>query len=119
IAISFAMILRTRIEAERRVGHVRPALAAPSGDPARPAFDPLAVERLLPRGDVMWVETTGADLGRIAVIGAMHTPEARTRQAMLDPQGFTQGLLQGAHATILERDERSTHFEWGIDLPLV
>lgn len=119
IAISFAMLLRTRIEAERRAGHARAPLATPSGDPERPAFDPIAVERLLGRGDVMWVETSGADLGRIAVIGAMHTPEATTRAAMLDPQGFTQGLLQGAHARILERDERGTHFEWGIDLPLV
>ncbi|AKF03932.1 SRPBCC family protein [Sandaracinus amylolyticus] len=119
IAISFAMVLRTRIEAERRAGRVRAPLAPPSGDPERPTFDPVAIERVLGRGDLMWVETTGADLGRIAVIGAMHTPVARTREAMLDPQGFTQGLLQGAHARILERDERGTHFEWGIDLPLV
>lgn len=119
IAINFAMVLRTRIEAERRAGHARTPLAPPSADPERPAIDAVAVERMLARGDLMWVETSGADLGRIAVIGAMHTDVATTRAAMLDPQGFTQGLLVGAHATVLERGEHGTRFEWGIDLPLV
>lgn len=119
IAINFAMILRTRMEAERRAGRTRPALTIPAGDPERPPIDAIALEGMFGRGDVMWVETNGADLGRVAVIGAMHTQLDVTRRAMLDPQGFTQGLLQGAHATILERDERGTRFEWGIDLPLV
>jgi hypothetical protein len=119
IAIGFAMVLRTRMEAERRAGRVRAPLPADAGDPARPPIDALAVEGLLPRGDVMWVETSGTDLGRIAVIGAMHTPEATTRAAMLDPNGFTQGLLQGAHATVVESGPEGTRFDWGIDLPLV
>jgi hypothetical protein len=119
IAINFAMLLRARMEAERRAGRTRPALPAPSADPVRPTLDAVRLERMLGRGDLMWVETSGDDLGRIAVIGAMHTNEATTRAAMLDPQGFTQGLLAGAHATILERDEHGTRFEWGIDLPLV
>lgn len=119
IAINFAMLLRTRIEAERRAGRSRPALLVPSGDPERPQIDAVSLEGMFGRGDVMWVETSGADLGRVAVIGAVHTPPETTRRAMLDPHGFTQGLLQGAHATILETSERGTRFEWGIDLPLV
>ena len=119
IAINFAMILRTRIEAERRAGRPRAALVIPPGDPERPAIDAVSLEGMFGRGDIMWVETSGADLGRVAVIGAMHTQPDVTRRAMLDPHGFTQGLLQGAHATILESSERGTRFEWGIDLPLV
>jgi hypothetical protein len=38
---------------------------------------------------------------------------------MLDPQGFTQGLLQGARARVLEQSDAGTRFEWAIDLPLV
>ncbi|MDQ3031348.1 MAG: SRPBCC family protein [Myxococcota bacterium] len=119
IAINFAMLLRTRMEAERRAGHVRPALATPSADPVRPVFDAVRLERLFGRGDLMWVETSGDDLGRVAVIGAMHTPEPITRAAMLDPEGFTRGLLVGSSASVLERDPSGVRFEWAIDLPLV
>ena len=67
----------------------------------------------------MWVETSdGSDQGRVVGIGRIHTDEARTRAAILDPAGFTQGLLQGAHATMLPSED-GTRFEWGIDLPLV
>lgn len=119
IAMHFAMVLRTRIEAERRAGRPRAPLPAAEGEPERPPIDPLAVEALLDRGDLMWVETSGVDLGRIAVLGKMHTPEAVTRRAMLDPAGFTQGLVVGAHATVLEQRADETRFEWGIDLPFV
>lgn len=119
IAIAFAMVLRTRIEAERRAGRPRAPLPVESEEPERPAIDAVALEPLLGRGDVVWVETTGADLGRIAVIGAMHTPVARTRAAMLDPQGFTAGLVQGAHATVIGTGPDGTRFDWGLDLPLV
>lgn len=120
IAINFAMLLRTRMEAERRAGHTRPAIATPSGDdPERPVFDATRLERMFGRGDLMWVETSGDDLGRVAVIGAMHTQEPITRAAMLDPEGFTRGLLIGSHASVLERGPSGVRFEWGIDLPLV
>jgi len=119
IALGFATVLRARMEAERREGRVRTAVPRPGSEPARPAMDPLALERLVGRGDVMWVETTGTDLGRVMVLGAMHTPEGVTRTAMLDPAGFTQGFLQGARATVLERSPTETRFDWGIDLPLV
>lgn len=119
IAINFAMLLRTRMESERLAGHVRAPITASMGEPVRPHMDATILEPLLGRGDLMWVETSGDDLGRIAIIGAMHTPLATTRAAMLDPQGFTQGLLVGSHATVLERTASGTRFEWGIDLPLV
>jgi hypothetical protein len=119
IAINFAMLLRTRMEAERLAGHRRVLVTPPSGEPARPDVNAMTLESLLTRGDVMWVETSGDDLGAIAIFGAMHTPEATTRAAMLDPQGFTQGLVAGSHATVLERGPNGTRFEWGIDLPLV
>ena len=55
---------------------------------------------------------------RVVAVGRMHVDDGRTRAAILDPQGFTQGLLQGAHANMLPSDD-GTRFEWGIDLPLV
>jgi hypothetical protein len=119
VALAFSMMLRTRAEAERRAGFARAHLASESGDPAEPTFDPTVYEDMLNRGDLMWVETSdGSDQGRVVGIGRIHTDEARTRAAILDPAGFTQGLLQGAHATMLPSDD-GTRFEWGIDLPLV
>lgn len=120
IALSFSMLLRTRGRAEERVDFHRPALAAATGEPARPPIDLLAVERIFDRGDLLWVETTyGEDQGRIVAIGKVGFDEARTRTAILDPGGFTNGLLSGAHANILEATAQGTRFEWGIDLPLV
>ena len=119
VALAFSMMLRTRTEAERRAGFARPAVPAAEGDPIEPTFDPTVYEAMLNRGDLMWVETSdGSDQGRVVGIGRIHTDEARTRAAILDPAGFTQGLLQGAHATMLPSED-GTRFEWGIDLPLV
>jgi hypothetical protein len=119
IALAFSMVLRTRGEAERRVGFTRPRVEDAGDDPAEPTVDTAPMEPMLLRGDLMWVETSdGTDQGRVVAIGRMHVDEARTRTAILDPAGFTQGFLQGAHATSLEAEEGS-RFEWGIDLPLV
>jgi hypothetical protein len=119
IAIALAMVLRTRMEAERRVGHARPPVAIAGGDPERPAIDATSLEPLLGRGDVIWVETSGADLGRVAVIGAMHTPVSTTRAAILDPEGFTAALVRGARATVVDTSPDGIRFDWGLDLPLV
>ncbi len=119
VALAFSMMLRTRTEAERRASYHREHIVVPEGEPAEPSFDPTTYENLLLRGDLMWVETSdGSDQGRVVGLGRIHTDEARTRAAILDPYGFTQGLLQGAHATMLPSDD-GTRFEWGIDLPLV
>lgn len=119
VALAFSMMLRTRAEAERRSGFAREAVAAAEGEPVEPTFDATVYEHLLERGDLMWVETSdGSDQGRVVGLGRIQTDEARTRAAILDPAGFTQGLLQGAHATMLPSDD-GTRFEWGIDLPLV
>lgn len=119
VALAFSMMLRTRTEAERRASYHRDRVVLPEGDPVEPSFDPTVYENLLLRGDLMWVETSdGSDQGRVVGLGRIHTDEARTRAAILDPYGFTQGLLQGAHATMLPSDD-GTRFEWGIDLPLV
>ena len=119
VALAFSMMLRTRAEAERRSGFTRDHVVAETGDPTEPTFDATVYERILERGDLMWVETSdGSDQGRVVGIGRIHTDEARTRAAILDPYGFTQGLLQGAHANMLPSDD-GQRFEWGIDLPLV
>lgn len=119
VALAFSMMLRTRAEAERRAGYARATIPATVGDPVEPTFDPTVYEAMLERGDLMWVETSdGSDQGRVVGVGRIHVDEARTRAAILDPAGFTQGLLQGAHATMLPSDD-GTRFEWGIDLPLV
>ena len=119
VALAFSMMLRTRAEAERRSGFVRDRIVTSGDAPAEPTFDPTTYEELLLRGDLMWVETSdGSDQGRVVGIGRIPTDEERVRAAILDPAGFTQGLLQGAHATMLPSDD-GTRFEWGIDLPLV
>jgi hypothetical protein len=119
VALAFSMVLRTRGEAERRVSFTRARVLDAGDDPEEPAIATEPMEAMLLRGDLMWVETSdGTDQGRVVAIGRMHTDEARTRTAILDPAGFTQGFLQGAHATSLEA-ETGSRFEWGIDLPLV
>ncbi len=119
VAFAFSMVLRTRDEAERRAGFARPRVPDAGDDPPEPMNETAPMEAMLLRGDLMWVETSdGTDQGRVVAIGRMHTDEARTRTAILDPAGFTQGFLQGAHATPLEAAEGS-RFEGGIDLPLV
>ena len=121
LALAFSMLVRARAEAERRVGHARTAIPSVVGDPELPQADWLGpMEAMLERGDLLWVETTsGSDQGRVIAMGRMPAEEARVRAAILDPGGFTQGLLQGAHATILEQSGSTTRFSWGIDLPLV
>lgn len=120
VALAFSMVLRTRAEAERVSGHPRAHLATPTGDPPRPLIDPTAIEAMLMRGDLLWVESTdGTDQGRVVAMSRLPQSPDRVRSAILDPGGFTEGLLQGAHANILEATSEGTRFAWGIDLPLV
>lgn len=119
VSINFAMILRTRVEAERRAGRTRTPLVIAAGEPERPTVDARALGPLLGRGDLTWVETTGTDLGRVAVIGRVHTDVETTRAAMLDPEGFTASLVAGSSATVVDREGTTTRFRWGLDLPLV
>lgn len=120
VGLSFSMMLRTRAESERRVGHVRTPIATGTGEPARPAIDPIPLESMLLRGDLLWVETTdGSDQGLVWAVTRLPQTEDAVRAAIRDPGGFTNGLLSGAHANILESSEDRTRFEWGIDLPLV
>lgn len=120
VALAFSMVLRTRAEAERRSGTTRTPFASASGDPARPTFDPTSIEAMLMRGDLLWVESTdGTDQGRVVALSRLPQTADRVRGAILDPGGFTNGMLAGAHATILEAGPEGTRFSWGIDLPLV
>lgn len=120
VALAFSMMARTRAEAERRSGTTRPTLPAPSGEPERPSFDATRIEALLMRGDLMWVETTdGTDQGRVVAFTRLSQDPGRVSAAILDPGGFANGMLSGAHANVLETTATSTRFEWGIDLPLV
>ncbi len=117
IAMAFSVFVRTRSESERVVGashvHVADTLV-------RPAIDPARFENLLLRGDLMWVDTSdGSDLGTVMVLGRMHNSLEDVRHMILDPGGFAQGLLQGAHATTTQQDEQGSEFDWGINLPLV
>lgn len=120
VGLSFSMMLRTRAEAERRSGFARALIPTATGEPTRPTIDPVPLEAMLLRGDLLWVETTdGSDQGVVLAFGRMHNPEEAVRTAIRDPGGFTRGLLSGAHANILEETSDGTRFEWGIDLPLV
>jgi carbon monoxide dehydrogenase subunit G len=120
VALAFSMVTRTRAEAERRHGRSRAHLPTLSGEPAPLAFDATRIEDVLMRGDLLWVETTdGTDQGRVVAFTRLSQRPDQVRAAILDPAGFTNGMLSGAHANILEAGEAGTRFEWGIDLPLV
>ncbi|MCA9616494.1 MAG: hypothetical protein KC586_27240, partial [Myxococcales bacterium] len=61
----------------------------------------------------------GDRLARVSVAGRMGTGLERTRAVMNDPEEFGRSLVFGSTARIVERDDESVVFEWGIPMPLV
>ncbi|MCB9600626.1 MAG: SRPBCC family protein [Sandaracinus sp.] len=112
MASVMALGTKTRAETERPVAHPLPELA-------RPAFEPARLRSLLERGDLVFLELDGDRLARVSVAGRMGTGLERTRAVMNDPEEFGRSLVFGSTARIVERDEASVVFEWGIPMPLV
>lgn len=116
LAMAFATLARTKIEAERRAG-----FAPPPSDRVldRPNMDLRLLEPILRRGDLLLVEVDGTELVQAAVATRVPHPEARVRQIMLDPVSFTQALISGSQASVTQRGDDGTLFDWRVDLPLV
>lgn len=117
IALSYAMLLGFKQEAERRAGYVAPE-RLPRGLVA-PELDAAAIHPLLQRGDVVLLDLAGGWLERVAVIGLVYHPSSLVRETMLDAKSFGASLLPGASARVIGRERDTTTFAWAIDLPLV
>ena len=116
LAMGFGMLARVRIEAERRAGFERPSVQIAL---RRPDVDLRVIDPLLRRGDFLFIETNGTELRQASVATRLPHTEARVREIMLDPVAFTQALIAGSHASVRQRDEDGTLFDWAVDLPLI
>lgn len=117
LAMGFAMLLRARGEAERRVGFVRPEL---SDELSRPVVNLAALEPLMQRGDLLLVSAAGTQLRQAAVMTRYDRELAQVRDIMMNPVAFAQALIQGSSASIREsRDEEGVTFDWRVDLPII
>jgi hypothetical protein len=117
LAMAFAALARTRLEAERRSGRTPGARA--ESELHRPAIDLGAVEPVLRRGDLVIAELDGVALRQIHVAARFTHAEDRVRAMMLDPVAFTAALIQGSQAEVRERSDEGTRFGWRLDLPFV
>src|SRR5690606_3037539 len=84
-----------------------------------PPIDLARMDPLLRRGDLLFVEVAGIALRQTSVATRLSHPEARVRETLLDPVPFTQAPIAGRRATVRERDEDGTLFDWSVDLPLI
>jgi hypothetical protein len=116
LAMAFGTLSRTKIEAERRASFVAPPVERVLD---RPDIDLRRVEPLLRRGDLLLVEIDGTELVQAAVATRVRHEEARVRQIILDPVSFTQALINGSQASVRQRGEDGTLFDWRVDMPLV
>lgn len=116
LAMAFAMLLRAQNEAEHRAGRTRTSIAA---GPRRPDVELARFEPLLRRGDLLLIESNGAELRQCSVMTRLERPESRVRSIMLDPVAFTEALIAGSRAQVREPTERGLAFDWQVDLPLI
>jgi hypothetical protein len=117
IALTYAMLLGFKQEAERRDGYVA-AERLPRGLTA-PELDARAIYPLLRRGDVVLLDLAGAYIERVAVIGFVYQPRQLVLDTMLDAKSFGASLMPGASARVVGKENGMTTFAWEIDLPLV
>ncbi len=117
ITLAFVMLHGTKMEAERLVGappehEERPPLS-------RPDVNIVAMARLLSRGDLLLMDTTGDRLNQVTVIGRIGKGQERTREVMTDPREFGPALVPGSYARVVRQGEEDLDFEWGVNLPLI
>jgi hypothetical protein len=82
-------------------------------------MDLRALEPLLRRGDLLFIESDGTELRQTSVATRLPHAEARVREIMLDPVAFTQALIAGSSAEVRERNDEGVRFDWAVDLPFV
>ena len=117
MSLAYTLLLSTRREAERRAGHRDPGTAVPAL--RKPQFAPGDLIPLLVRGDLIMLDMRGDRLDQLAVFGLIHQPSTLVRTVMLDADGFGAALLPGSSAEVVARKDKTTTFDWDIDLPLV
>lgn len=117
MALTFAMSLGFRHEAERRAGYKTPPRTAE--DLHKPALEDRAMMPLLVRGDLLLLDMSGDALNQIAVFGLIHEPQAQVRKVLLDSDSFGSALMPGSAAKLVSRNGTLATFDWNIDLPLV
>jgi hypothetical protein len=117
MALTYALSLGFRHEAERRVGyHTAPPSAGPQ---LKPEVNLRAVLPLLVRGDLVLLDMAGDAINQVATIGLIYNQRAIVRKVMLDTDSFGSALMPGSAAKVVSREGPLTTFDWTIDLPLV
>ncbi|MEM9862766.1 MAG: SRPBCC family protein [Myxococcota bacterium] len=117
VSMAMVMMLGTKCETERSVGHVPQAGSLDALE--RPNLNVRRLWPLLAEGDLVFMELEGDSISRIAGMARSSRGIDHTRAVMIDPEEFGRSLISGSTAEILERTEDSVLFEWGIPLPLV
>ncbi len=85
----------------------------------RPAYDMMAMTRLIGQGDLVFLERNGAAIERVSVVARMGARRSQVRPMMTDPEEFGRSLVHGSRAQIVERTDDHVDFDWEIPLPLV
>lgn len=117
MSLAYTLLLSSRREAENRAKY-KPA-GAPAPQLHKPALATDAIIPLLMRGDLVLLDMRGDQLDQLAFFGLIHEPSSLVRDVMLDADGFGAALLPGSSAEVVSRKDKTTTFDWDIDLPLV
>jgi hypothetical protein len=116
VALAFAMGLGFQERAEK-LARYRAPVALPLPD--KPLLSERAALPLLSRGDLVLMDFHGPALQQLWVYGFIPQPEAVVRRTLQDARGFGSAVIPGSKATVIEQTDKSTTFDWAIDLPLV
>jgi hypothetical protein len=117
VALAFSMALHLCNEAERQAGFAR--APGPRHDLRKPQLDLGQLAPLLNRGDLVFLDATGAQLDQIAVAGVVGQPEAKVASVMRDAKAFGSAMMPGSKAEVVAREGPVTTFDWQIQLPLL
>jgi ribosome-associated toxin RatA of RatAB toxin-antitoxin module len=111
LSLVFLMLLSTQGEAEK-------GRDVPSTSRA-PFLRVHKLARMLRRGDLVMLDTSGGRLNAVRFLGRMGRHERIVRAVMTDPEAFGSALLQGSRAEVVNEDASGVTFDWEIPLPLV
>jgi hypothetical protein len=117
MSLAYTLLLSTRREAETRAGYKDQGATAPQLH--KPQFAAADLLPLLVRGDLVLLDMRGDQLDQLAVFGLIQQPSSLVRTVMLDADGFGAALLPGSSAEVVSRKDKTTTFDWDIDLPLI
>ena len=118
VAVAMVTLLEIKVESEKRAGtHI---VAKYRTKPLqRPSIDFNALRGLLVRGDLVFMDIDGDTMQGVTVVGRSGTTVERVRRVMLDPEIFSQSLLHGTCAQVVDRTEEGVRFTWEIPIPLL